>query len=201
MESKININLEDTLKYYNTNAEEFIEDTIKVDMNFSRNRFLAYVKDGGEILDFGCGSGRDSKAFMDLGYNVDAIDGSKTMCEITSEYLGLHVECMRFNDLDETDKYDGIWACASILHLNQEELRDVFLKMNKALRKDGVIYASFKLGEFEGEKNGRYFTYMTVDRLEHLIEDLQVKDMWITCDGRNGRKSEKWLNIILKDKK
>lgn len=189
-----------TLNYYNDKAKEFIEDTILVDMGFSRDRFLKHVKDEGHILDFGCGSGRDSKKFIDLGYQVSAIDGCETICEITSEYLGIDVKCLRFNELNEVNKYDGIWACASILHLNMNELEDVFNKMKKALKDDGAIYTSFKLGEFEGERNGRYFTYMTEDRLNKVIGDLKIEDMWVTSDGRVNRHSEKWLNTVLKDK-
>lgn len=190
--------LNETIKYYNDNAKGFIEDTIRVDMGFSRNRFLNYIRKEGHILDFGCGSGRDSREFMNLEYKVSAIDGSKSICEITSEYLGIDVKCLEFSEFNDVDKYDGIWACASILHLNSKELEGIFKKMKIALRKDGVIYVSFKLGDFEGIRKGRYFNYMNQDRLERLIGDLRIIDTWITCDGRLHRNTEKWFNAILK---
>lgn len=187
-----------TLEYYNKEAENFIKDTILVDMSFSRNKFLKCIKKNGTILDFGCGSGRDSKEFLDLGYNVDAIDGSPIMCEIVSEYLGLDVSCMEFKDLDAYKKYEGIWACASIVHLNQSELRDIFIKMQRAIKDNGVIYASFKYGSFEGYRNDRYFTYMTKERLEQILSNLSIIEHWITGDGRSGRSKELWFNVLLK---
>lgn len=188
----------DTISYYNAKAKEYIEDTIKVDMSFSRNRFLKHVKEGGHILDFGCGSGRDSKEFLDLGYNVSATDGSIGICEMASEYLGIEVKHMEFKDLVDIDRYDGIWACASILHLNSEELKEIFKKMKRAIRKDGAIYVSFKLGDFEGVRHERFFNYMNETKLANVIEDLKIVDTWITCDGRIHRNTEKWINVILK---
>ena len=64
---------------------------------------------------------------------------------------------MLFQELQEKEKYDGIWACASILHVPKIELADILQKMCNAVKVDGVIYISFKYGNFEGEQNGRFF--------------------------------------------
>lgn len=109
-----------------------------------------------------------------------------------------------FEDLFENhsrEKYDGIWASASILHLNKAELSGVFEKMSRALKKTGIIYTSFKYGDFEGMRNGRYFTDFTEELFAALLNNiplLTIEKQWITGDARQGRENEKWYNIILK---
>ena len=116
---------------------------------------------------------------------------------------------MYFQDLDVREQYDGIWACSSILHLEQTELRSVLKKMANALRPDGWItalkpggriYTSFKYGEFEGMRNGRYFTDFTWSSFQRFIRDtesLSIEESWMTGDVRPGREEEKWLNLLL----
>lgn len=155
---------------------------------------------GASILDFGCGSGRDTKYFLKRNYNVTAIDGSEEICKEASKYTGIKVKQMLFEELNDQNIYDGIWACASILHLSKNDLFLVFHKMNKALKENGIIYTSFKYGEFEGERNGRYFTDFTEDSLKEFIlqiPQLQIKEIWTTGDVREGRGDERWLNILI----
>ena len=189
-----------TLDYYNQNADTFFSGTVSVDFKQTQNKFLDCLNEGAYILDFGCGSGRDTKYFLEAGMKVDAIDGSEEMCRIASEYTGIKVQQMLFQELDGRDKYDGIWACASILHLPKNDLKIVLQKMATALKKHGFIYTSFKYGEFEGERNGRYFTDFTIDTFQTFIQDiegLQIKEDWMTGDVRPGRGEERWLNLIL----
>lgn len=192
-----------TLDYYNNNAQKFIEGTVSVEFESMQNRFLDKLEKGASILDFGCGSGRDAKYFLEQGYEVTAVDGSKELCKSASDYAGIPVKCMLFQELDEKDMYDGIWACSSILHVPTSELKSVILKMSEALKKNGIIYTSFKYGTFEGERNGRYFTDMTEETFALLIRnirELEIEELWITSDVRPGRGEEKWLNLILRKK-
>lgn len=178
-----------TLDYYNTNAASFAENTIAVDFTQTQDKFLSLLLAGAYILDFGCGSGRDTKYFLDKGYRVDATDGSEELCRIASEHTGIPVKCMLFQELNETEKYDGIWACSSILHVSKAELRSVLEKMAVALKNGGVIYTSFKYGEFEGERNGRYFTDFTEETFREFLESvsgLRMEEYWITGDVRPG---------------
>lgn len=196
-ESKMNT----TLCYYEKHAKEFAMQTTELDFSETQDKFLRQLKKGDFILDFGCGSGRDTKYFLEQGFCVEAVDGSKKMCEIATGFTGIEVKTMLFQELNVVGKYNGIWACSSVLHLSKKELKDVMVKMRLALKKDGIIYMSFKYGIFEGERNGRYFTDMTEKIFEDLvkkIEGIKVKEQWITSDIRQGRKEEKWLNIILK---
>jgi len=189
-----------TLDYYNQNAKDFVQGTLSVDFVSTQDKFLSKLIEGAYILDFGCGSGRDTKYFLEKGYRVDATDGSAELCRLASEFTGIAVKEMLFLELAENDKYDGIWACSSILHCPKEELKVVIHKMIKALKCDGVIYTSFKYGDFEGIRNGRYFTDFTLEAFEQFvsdIKDLTIEKYWISSDVRPGRSDEKWLNLIL----
>lgn len=201
MISQKNVQNNNTLAYYDTYADEFYKSTVTVEFTTMQECFLAKLQNDSYILDFGCGSGRDTRYFLEKGYHVDAVDGSKELCKLASEYTGIEVKNMFFQELAEVDKYDGIWACSSILHLTIDELTDVMRKMVVALKENGVIYTSFKYGTFAGERNGRFFTDMTeVTFAEFIreIEDLEVEEQWTTSDVRPGRGEEKWLNLILR---
>ena len=190
-----------TIDYYNINAENFIENTQNVDMHQAQDRFLLLLDENALILDFGCGSGRDTRYFLDKGYRVTATDGSAELCRRASAFTGIEVKEMLFQKLDDRGTYDGIWACSSILHLPKNELLLVILKMCDAIKNTGVIYTSFKYGDFEGERNGRYFTDFREDTFQEFmkgIPELTIKDHWITSDVRAGRGDEKWLNLILR---
>jgi SAM-dependent methyltransferase len=190
-----------TLDYYNQNAADFANSTMFVDFEQTQDIFLKRLHAGDYILDFGCGSGRDTKYFLAHGMQVDAIDGSEELCRIAGEYTGIKVRKAYFQDLDDLEKYDGIWACASILHLSKAELIPVMKKMIAALKPGGIVYASFKYGNFEGERNGRYFTDFTEETFADFMQDIErasVEEQWITGDARPGRGEEKWLNLILR---
>ena len=190
-----------TIDYYNQNAARFTAETVQVNFESTQKRFAGKLPAGAAILDFGCGSGRDTKCFLSQGYQVDAVDGSAELCRLAGEYTGVNVKNMFFHELAEVERYDGIWACSSILHLPPEELADVMRKMVTALKHNGIIYASFKYGTFAGERNGRYFTDMTEDTFAYFIKQIKnvkIEEQWITSDVRPEWSDEKWLNLILR---
>ncbi len=192
-----------TIDYYNEHAQMFSDNTKEINFTGVQDRFLSKLSPEALILDFGCGSGRDTKYFLEKGFSVEAIDGSKELCRIASEYTGITVRHIYFEMLHEVEKYDGIWACSSILHLDRESLADVMRKMVAALKPGGIIYTSFKYGDYEGVRNGRYFTDFTEDSFLEFLGKLDctvvvIEEEWITSDARPGRSEEKWLNIILR---
>ena len=138
-----------TIDYYNQNAARFTAETVQVNFESTQKRFAGKLPAGAAILDFGCGSGRDTKCFLSQGYQVDAVDGSAELCRLAGEYTGVNVKNMFFHELAEVERYDGIWACSSILHLPLEELADVMRKMVAALKHNGIIYASFNINYLE----------------------------------------------------
>lgn len=188
-----------TLQYYENNAESFASSTIAADMNDAGQRFLEHLSEGTRILDFGCGSGRDTKYFLSKGFTVDAVDGSSELCRIASEYTGIDVKQMLFQELDAVEVYDGIWACASILHLPKDELADVLNRISRALKEGGILYTSFKYSTFEGIRGGRYFTDFTEESLKEFwneVSVLKLLETWITQDVRPGREEERWINLL-----
>ena len=133
--------MQNTINYYNENAKAFIEGTVSVEFTRVQDAFLQLLPSKGKILDFGCGSGRDTKYFLEHGYKVDATDGSIELCKLASKYTGINVKHMLFQELAEVEKYDGIWACASILHVKRTELPEILQKMYTATKKNGVSSA------------------------------------------------------------
>ena len=190
-----------TLDYYNKNSLDFVIATRDVNFEEIQNKFLSYIAHDGVILDFGCGSGRDTKYFLSKGHDVEAWDGSTELCKIASEFTQIDVKNKLFQDLSASNFYDGIWACSSILHLPLDELILVMTKIENALKNNGILYTSFKYGEFSGERNGRYFTDMTEGRFDSILQKcpyFQIIEIWKTGDVRPGRHAEQWLNILLR---
>lgn len=190
--------------YYQQHAERFFSETVTVDMSALYQPFVAHLKPGARILDAGCGSGRDARAFSALGYDVEAFDASAELVELARQHSGLPVEQKRFEDVTDVDRYDGIWCCASLLHVPLAELPGVMMLLARALKPGGVWYVSFKYGCGERAKDGRVFTDMDEIKLNDLIADLEnivLLDTWITGDKRPERHNEKWLNSLLRKNK
>lgn len=195
--------MDKTLAYYNQAAQAFAADTQNADVSELHTFFLSRLPQGARILDLGCGSGRDSKLFLEKGYQVVAVDGSEEFCKIASDLIGQEVLNQTFENIDFKQEFDGIWACASILHVPSERLPAVIGNISRALKKGGYFYASFKYGNFEGERNGRYFTDLTEESFGRLIapfDELEIIEMMVTGDVRPGRAEEKWLNVVVRKK-
>lgn len=189
-----------TIDYYNELANDYYASTVEADMSAQYSMFEKYLGEGARVLDCGCGSGRDSKHFIEQGFAVEAIDGSANLCKLASELTGLGVKNILFQDMDYVGCFDGIWACASLLHLSKEELLEVLTKLKRALVDGGILYVSFKYGNFEGERNGRFFIDLNEDSLSTLMAEIggfEIKEKYISSDVRSGRDNEKWLNVIL----
>ncbi|MCI6190041.1 MAG: class I SAM-dependent methyltransferase, partial [Clostridium sp.] len=179
--------MDKTIEYYNKNSDLFINSTKDVEFDKMQNMLIKHLKKGDCILDLGCGSGRDSKAFLEKGFKVVSVDGSKNLCEFAKNYIGQDVINSTFQDFKSNIKFDGVWACASLLHLPYEELKKVMKNISSMLKIGGYFYLSFKYGDFEGERNGRYFTDMTEEKFKELIKDMKeykLIEKYITEDVR-----------------
>ena len=189
-----------TLNYYNHNAQTFSDSTLNVDMSALYREFLPYVAQNGHVLDAGCGSARDAAYFKSQGFSVSAFDASPALAKLASNYLQQSVAVKTFQELECVNKYDGIWCCASLLHVPKVELPQVFLNLQNALKPHGVLYVSFKYGDTERFHNGREFTDLNENALTALIDqhsELKIIKQWQTVDQRPGRESEVWLNALL----
>ncbi len=190
-----------TLKYYADNAQNFFDNTYNKEMREIYQRFLPLLPVEGYILDAGCGSGRDSRYFLLEGYRVEAFDASKEMAALASMHIDQEVKCLSFDEINDIEVYDGIWAAASLLHLPFSELSKTFEHLTTTLKDGGIFYASFKYGENEYNKEGRHFTPLNQKSIKTLfsqINTLQLLEIWLSDDVRQERKGEKWLNLLAK---
>lgn len=188
-----------TIAYYNEHAEDFAASTFSVGMESLYQPFLENLSPTARILDLGCGSGRDSLAFKNKGYQVDAMDYSEALVKKATELTGIPVRQQSFYELEDVEIYDGIWACASLLHCERERLPEVIGRMLRSLKPSGVIYMSFKYGDSDREKDGRYFTDLNEQQAESILQQVvphTLLKLWLTVDQRPDRQ-EKWLNLLI----
>lgn len=186
----------DTIDFYDTDPEGYSDKTFGADMSDSRNRFIGYLPHGSRILDLGCGSGRDSKAFASMGFSVTPVDGSEGMCRVAEKNTGLKVRRLLFEDLDYERCFEGVWACSSLLHVPSNELPKILDRISHALVPGGILYMTFKKGTFEGIREGRYYTDMTRESLTKfaVMCGLNVLESWESeqPDGKT-----EWVNAIV----
>ena len=194
-----NVAENDTLNWYRDNLENFIARTADVDMTALYSAFLAHVPSGGRILDLGCGAGSAALHFARNGYDVLAIDGCMELCEYTFRRVGCPVRCLRFEELDYEGVFDGVWACASLLHMRKKALPHALRLIRRGLKEGGVFYASFKYGDMERESGGRFFSDLTEAPLRALLDEaggFREIALWTTGDARPDRAGERWINVL-----
>lgn len=188
-----------TCRYYDEHAEEYVRSTMDVDLGELYRPFLSLLPRGGSVLDAGCGSGRDSLYFKRAGYAVHALDASPGMVRLSSERLGQEVELATFQTLDYEEAFDGIWACASLVHVPRAEMGEVLVRLARALRPGGVLYASLKAGtgeRFEGERFFSRFDEEELLRVVLEVDRLVPEQVWRTRDVRPAPPAEHWINLL-----
>ena len=193
-----------TIGFYNEYAAQYVAGTLHSDMSPLYSEFLSFLPDQGAILDLGCGSGRDSRFFIDRGYRVVAVDGSSELCKFAAENIGQPVVCCDFREYEPEETLVGIWACASLLHLTQEEISGVVSRLAGHLVPGGCFYMSFKYGTFSGERDGRFYTDMDETSLKRLLDGIPALSLIrqrVTEDVRPGHAGEKWLNAFCEKRK
>lgn len=197
------------LDWYAHHAQDFIRHSAHLDLRELYQPFLEGLPASPQpahILDFGCGPGRDALTFARLGYRLLALDPCATLLEHLKAQLSaepkLQVE-PRLGSLEAlkpTDVFEGIWASASLLHFPRTELPQALLTLARHLRSGGLFYASFKQGDFEGLRQGRYFCDWKSKELAaviHQIPELKLEREWQSPDLRPERR-ENWLNLYLR---
>jgi SAM-dependent methyltransferase len=190
-----------TIDYYRQNAAAFAGDTVGVDMQGLYAEFLPLIPPAGRILDAGCGPGRDSAHFQSLGFAVVAFDATPELAKLAEQAIGRPVRLMTFQDVDFPAEFDGVWACASLLHVPSGALDDALRRLTRSLKPGGVFYLSFKYGRDEGPRNGRFFNDHDEAKLSDRLQghkDLVQMKVWITQDNRKGREHERWVNAVLR---
>ncbi|MBN2861213.1 MAG: methyltransferase domain-containing protein [Sphaerochaetaceae bacterium] len=190
----------DNARYYDTHARSYINGTVDADLSSLYDRFLPYLSPGCSILDAGCGSGRDLKFFSSRGYQCTGFDASAEMVKAAGTYSGCPVYQGTFETFNAKQAYDAIWACASLLHVRHNDMKDVFRRINDGLKNGGILYCSFKEG-VDFTRDDRSFTCFTAEVFSKFIQEATpffIVDQFISEDVRPGRKTEYWINAILK---
>lgn len=188
----------DTIEYYNKYAAKIFEDTAELDMEELRQKFLKYLEEGDTILDLGCGSGRDSLAFYEQGYDVTPLDASEEMCKLAEIHTGIEVLHMTYEDMEFDEVFDGVWGCAALIHVPEKEIEDILEKIIDAMCRNGILFLSFRKGDFEGFQGEQYFCEYTQEKLERILREtkrLELKKIWVT-DDINRNSDDEWINIL-----
>ncbi|MDM8533197.1 class I SAM-dependent methyltransferase [Clostridiaceae bacterium HSG29] len=189
------------ITYYNENYDKYISESFKADMSLLYNEFEKYLNVKDIILDLGCGSGRDSLYFHNKGYNVISLDGSIKIIEHLKIILKNEIVFSTFEEYKTDKKFDGIWACASLLHVKKESMEEILLKYIDLLSVNGIFFISFKLRDNNFSNNGRVFTCFTENSLKILLNKLlgiEIIKFIETKDVRKNRENEKWISVIIK---
>ena len=186
-------------EYYEINAKRYAEETFSVDMSEQYKKFLPLLREQARILDLGSGSGRDACYFQKKGYQVTALEPSKNLCREIRKVFSGKIVCSDIQSYQPEQRFDGIWACASLLHLQEKEVLSFFEKINLYLNDNGIIYLSGKNGLPTGEvPDGRYFLEFTEALKEKILvtsERMKLEELWYTEDV-SGRKGFRWVNMI-----
>ena len=191
----------DSIDYYNRYAVPYYEETVDVDMTEVIEPFMELLPENAEVLDLGCGSGRDTIVLEERGFYVPPMDGSEEMCKLAEINTDQEVLQMTYDEMEFDDVFDGIWACAALVHLTDDEMREIMKKLIQALKADGILYFSVHKGDRDGIYNGRYFRDYTRKELSDLMEEfpeLELINMWTTQDARSGKSDGQWLNVLAK---
>ena len=238
-----------TIDYYNKNARSYFDATAGADFSEAYAKFCAFLPERARILDAGCGSGRDLRAFRDMGYEVVGLDASEQLAALAREHLtadrdqgaeaarhelaanrdqgaeaarhelaanhepaaereksaaapwhepAAHIICADMATWVSDTPFDGVWACASLLHLEEEKLRGFFGNLEKNLAPGGVLYVSVKAGGVTGtDEKGRYMRYFEEPQLRELFAaaGLEILEFWESRDKLD-RGGFTWLNMI-----
>lgn len=188
-----------TIQYYNRNARNFFDSTVNRDLTVLYTPFLSNLALGDYILDAGCGSGRDSKAFLKRGYRVKAIDASSSLIRMATTFIGQKCEVRRFDKIGYKSQFDGIWACASLLHIPKPEIALVLKRLVIALKPRGLLFISMKKGKGDGFVNGRYFSLYSRGEIVSLVSNvsqLKLLTVWETRSSTSFPKQQSWLNCL-----
>ena len=173
----------DSIDYYNRYAVPYYEETVDASMEEVMKPFvelLSEESENAEVLDLGCGSGRDTLLLEEYGFYVTPMDGSEEMCKLAEVNTDKEVLQMTYDEMEFDDVFDGIWACASLIHLTEDEMRKVMKKLVQALKENGVLYFSVHKGDRDGIYHGRYFHDYNRRELQSLMEEypeLEVVDI------------------------
>lgn len=191
----------DSIDYYERYANVYYENTVDLDMHEVLDQFLEYLPENADVLDLGCGSGRDSLYLEEAGCYATLMDGAEEMCKLAEINTDKEVLHMTFDEMEFDEVFDGIWACASLLHVEEKDMNRIMKKVIQALKPQGILYASFRYGNKQEFRNQRFFHDYTEDSLKDMLsghKGIEILEIWKTDDNRNNHPGIQWVNTIVK---
>jgi len=190
--------MNNTIVYYNNNAEQYFGATVGTDFEAIREKFCSFLPEHARIVDIGCGSGRDVKAFCDMGYEAIGLDASEELALLAHDKLGIQVIVDDMTTWIAEEPFDGIWCCASLLHLHKEEAKTFLQNLKHNLKTGGILFLSVKEGIATGyDEKGRYMQNYTETELEESLRQAELKVLEICrTEDKLGREDFAWLNTI-----
>lgn len=205
-QSKDNLNQEyniltisTTDKYYEEKSKEYFQRTVGVDISHLYSNFLELLPKDAKILDAGAGSGRDLLEFSKLGYDVIGMDSSSSLARLAEEYSGVRVIVSKFENMSFQEAFNGIWACASLLHSEKQLMTKILKNFHLALVLDGILFISVREGKGRMcAEDGRIYTFYSLQEISELIEnaEFEIISSWKTKDVIEGRDELVWINIL-----
>jgi len=189
------------LNYYESQGVEYAERTKPLLQKVECDWFIDQLPTHARVLDLGCGSGNAADYFQEHGLKAEACDISSYICETLSKTATYPIHNVSFSKMLSIGKFNGIWASASLLHLNRFQLARTIKLIHAALEDIGILYVSFKKGAGEQvDKDGRYFSLYDLDELKYIFEattDFQILGSRVRPD-QIGRSGVEWLSLMLK---
>lgn len=187
-----------TVQFYERSAGTYVESTELARVGAHLEAFAAAVLPGGNVLELGSGSGRDSLWLAERGFRVHAIDACPAMVQATSARAAVRAELARIEEIDAIERYDGIWASAALLHVAAHRQAEGWARLCRALRPGGVLYASYKLGS--GERvadDGRYFFDLDGPKLLSLAEGVGFTETRAQITACATGRPTRWVSVLV----
>jgi len=208
--------IQKTVDVYNKVAGDYAKQAKNNAPQIERERFVSLIEPPGMVLDVGCGSGRDCGYFVDKGFQVTGIDLSDKLLDIAKKSVpgALCIKQDMRNIILPEKAFDGIWSCASLLHLKHDEISGVLTVLYSLLKPHGVIFILVKAGAGEHYKEEqsipklkRFYSFHSKESItEHLTKSgfaiidcytynvsdrsPEMKDSWwIASFGKKGETS------------
>ena len=188
------------IAHYDENAESFRIGTKDHDVSQNIAALLdALPKEKTlDILEFGCGPGRDLCVFKELGHRPTGLDGCKEFCKMAQEQSGCPTLNQQFLKLElEENSYDGIFANASLFCVPSQELLRVLTELHSALKKDGILFSSNPRGNAEGWQGQRYAHYMEFETSQLFLQQagFKIVEHYYRPEGKP-KEEQPWLAIV-----
>lgn len=177
----------ETVAFYNREAETYVKwaDDILESEQFTS--FAKLLREGGAVMDLGCGGGRAARGFLDMGFEVTAFDASQAMIDLVAKFEGITTICADFSDLDIVEGFDGIWANYCLQHVPRAEFSDVLGRVANALRPNGWLMIGIHAGtETRRDSLGRLYCYHTEGELTEALVSHGIKVHSVVFDEGKG---------------